>query len=168
MRRLIAPLMTIALLGYLVIPRLDTHRLPLSLLSADMGMPSMGMKGTRDIGQTYHMLVDNALAFQDFTMKNPQMQLTPEASHFLDNMRAHIQDLPDLKLFEFFPLMEWLTPNHSQEGIIVTALIYMQENPEYITEEVKAMLLMPHPEYSMALQSIVNQTISLQMGMTEH
>jgi hypothetical protein len=161
MRRLIVPFLTIALLGYLIIPKLDMQRLPLSMLSADMMM-----KGSGDMGMTYQTLVDNALAFQDFTQKNPQSEISSEAAKFIDNIRANVNELPKLKLFEFFPLVEWLTPNHYQEGIVVTALIYMQENPEFITEEVRMILSQPNP-YSTALQGIINQTLSLQMGQNQ-
>ena len=165
MRRLIVPLMTIALLGYLIIPKLDMQKLPLSMLSAEMPMKG-SMQGTKDMGMAYQTLVENALAFQDFTKKNPKSDLTMAASKYLDNIRANIEQLPSLKLFEFFPLIEWLEPNHNQEGIVVTALIYMQENPEFITEEARMKLMQPHP-YSTALQSIINQTLSLQMAETQ-
>ena len=112
------------------------------------------------MGMTYHHLVTNALAFQDFTKNNPQSDMTMDAAKNLDNIRANVNQLPSLMLFEFFPLMDWLSPNHYQEGIIATALIYLQENPEYITEEVKMVLNQPQP-YSTALQSVINQTLSL-------
>ena len=127
MRRLIAPLLTIALLGYLIIPRLDMQKLPLSMLSAEMSMKGSSMNGNM-MGMTYQTLVTNALAFQDFTKNNPQSDMTMDAAKNLDNIRANVNQLPSLMLFEFFPLMDWLSPNHYQEGIIATALIYLQEN----------------------------------------